>query len=132
LWFARRPQHWEELRSVQSDLNPPWVTAGAILTLVFTFGLSLSWQWLVRRLSPPGADLSSLGAASGLPDFLPDALSPGRDVREHRRKVELLKRQGTSRSVGLESVLYELVFLMGGGCSWVGGVPGRAGSPAAG
>ena len=114
-------QHWEELRSVQSDLNPPWVTAGAILTMVFTFGLSLSWQWLVRRLSPAGADLSSLGLHQAfLTSFLTRYLPAGTFVNIGG-KVELLKRQGTSRSVGLESVLYELVFLMGGGLflGWV-------------
>ena len=114
-------QHWDELRAVRATLDPPWVSAGAVLTIVFTFGLSLSWQWLVRRLSPSGSDLSSLGLHQAfLTSFLTRYLPAGTIVNIGG-KVELLKRQGTPRAIGWESVLYEIVFLMGGGLflGWV-------------
>jgi hypothetical protein len=106
---------WDEVRAIQVRLGPAWLTAGILLTVVFTFGLSLSWQWLVRRLSPPSADLSTLGLHRAfLSSFLTRYLPAGTFVNIGG-KVELLRRQGAPRSVGLESVLYEIVFLMGGG-----------------
>ena len=112
---------WDEVRAIQVRLDPAWLTAGVVLTLAFTFGLSLSWQWLVRRLSPAASDLSSLGLHRAfLTSFLTRYLPAGTLVNIGG-KVELLKRQGASRAVGIESVLYEIVFLMGGGLflAWI-------------
>ncbi len=112
---------WDEVRAIQMQIVPAWLMAGVILTVVFTFGLSLSWQWLVRRLSPAASDLSSLGLHRAfLTSFLTRYLPAGSLVNIGG-KVELLRRQGASCSVGIESVLYEIVFLMGGGLflGWV-------------
>jgi uncharacterized membrane protein YbhN (UPF0104 family) len=112
---------WDEVRALQVTLHPAWVGAGAALTTLFTFGLSLNWQWLVRHLSPVASQFSALALHQVfLTSFLTRYLPAGAIVNIGG-KVELLKRQGASRSVGLESVLYELVFLMGGGLflAWV-------------
>lgn len=106
---------WDDVRQIQVSAHPAWITLGTLLTIIFTLGLSLNWQWLVRRLSPGASRLSSLGLhRTFLTSFLTRYL-PGGTIVNIGGKVELLKRQGASRSVGVESVLYELVFLMGGG-----------------
>jgi hypothetical protein len=112
---------WDEVRALQVTLHPAWVGAGAALTTLFTFGLSLNWQWLVRQLSPAASRFSALALHQVfLTSFLTRYLPAGAIVNIGG-KVELLRRQGSSRSVGLESVLYETVFLMGGGLflAWV-------------
>ena len=112
---------WDEVRTLQVTLHPAWVGAGAALTMLFTFGLSLNWQWLVRHLSPAASQFSALALHKVfLTSFLTRYLPAGAIVNIGG-KVELLRRQGSSRSVGLESVLYETVFLMGGGLflAWV-------------
>ncbi len=112
---------WDELRALQVTLHPAWAIAGTVFTVVFTFMLSLNWQWLLRRLSLAASQLPALGLHRAfLTSFLTRYLPAGALVNIGG-KVELLKRQGPSRSVGLESVLYEIVFLMGGGLflAWV-------------
>ncbi len=112
---------WDEVRALQVTLHPAWVGAGGALAMLFTFGLSLNWQWLVRHLSPSASQLPALVLHKVfLTSFLTRYLPAGAIVNIGG-KVELLRRQGSSLSVGLESVLYELVFLMGGGLflAWV-------------
>jgi glycosyltransferase 2 family protein len=112
---------WDELRALEVTLHPTWVLAGTLLTAFFTFGISMNWQWLVRRLSPDASRLPTLKLHRAfLTSFLTRYLPAGAFVNIGG-KVELLKRQGPSRAVGLESILYELVFLMGGGLflAWI-------------
>ncbi|MCJ7514338.1 MAG: lysylphosphatidylglycerol synthase domain-containing protein, partial [Anaerolineales bacterium] len=112
---------WDDVRQIQVSAHPAWITLGTLLTIIFTLGLSLNWQWLVRRLSPHETDLSSLGLHhTFLTSFVTRYLPAGTFVNIGG-KVELLRRQGGSRSLAWESVVYEIVFLMGGGLflAWV-------------
>ncbi len=112
---------WDQVRQIQLSAHPGWVTLGTLLTIIFTLGLSLNWQWLVRRLSPHESELSSLGLHhTFLTSFVTRYLPAGTFVNIGG-KVELLRRQGSPRSLALESVVYEIVFLMGGGLflAWV-------------
>jgi glycosyltransferase 2 family protein len=112
---------WDEVRAIQVRAAPAWMAAGIILTMAFTYGLSLSWQWLVRHLSSATSELSSLGLHRVFFTSFLSRYLPAGSLVTMGGKVEMLKRQGASRSVGLESVLYEIVFLMGGGLflGWV-------------
>jgi len=112
---------WEDVRAIQATLDAGWICAGAAITAVFTLCLSLNWQWLLRRVSPVTMALPSLGLHRAfLTSFLTRYLPAGAFVNIGG-KVELLKRQGGSRAAGLESVLYEIVFMVGGGLflGWV-------------
>lgn len=103
---------WVEVQAVPLSFSVPWLIGGAIVLFGFYAFFSLTWQRTLELIDarPEGITPISLHRA-----FIMALLArylPAGNVLTIGGRVELLSRLGGSRSLGLESVYYEQLYLV--------------------
>lgn len=102
---------WQEVQEIEFRLSLELVGAASLILLLFYLAFSSTWQRILRMISayPRQCTRISLHRAF-FTAFLARYL-PGGNVMTVGGRVELHKRLGGSRSLGLESVYYEQLYL---------------------
>lgn len=102
---------WQEVQAIEFRLSLELVGAASLMLVLFYIAFSATWQRILRMIAayPPGCTRTSLHRAF-IMAFLARYL-PGGNVMTVGGRVELFNRLGGSRSLGLESVYYEQLYL---------------------
>lgn len=105
---------WSEVRQVEITLLGAPLLASLACLICFYFGYSQSWQRLLRWMSAEAMKLDRLALYRVFFMSFVSRYLPAGSIIQLSGRVELLKKEGGRRKLGVQSLYYEQLYLIGG------------------
>lgn len=103
---------WLEVQAVPLRFSVPWLVGGGIVLVGFYAAFSLTWQRALDMIEARPEEATPISLHRAFIMALLARYLPAGNVLTVGGRVELLSRLGGSRSLGLESVYYEQLYLV--------------------
>jgi uncharacterized membrane protein YbhN (UPF0104 family) len=105
---------WREVRQVEITLLVAPLLASLVFLLCFYFGYSQSWQRMLKWISAESVSLDRLVLYRVFFMSFVSRYLPAGSIIQLSGRVELLKKEGGRRKLGVQSLYYEQLYLIGG------------------
>ncbi len=103
---------WLEVQAVPLSFAIPWLIGGGVVLFAFYAVFSLTWQRTLDLIEARPEEATPISLHRAFIMALLARYLPAGNVLTVGGRVELLSRLGGSRSLGLESVYYEQLYLV--------------------